>query len=70
MQFFRFAEQLPRFSSQSWFRCYDHAKKVFRFLRFFCTSPDHITEIFPRNALIGLAIISANARTAADELIN
>src|SRR6202045_3396831 len=70
VQFFRFAIKFPSFCGKGRFRGGNHPKKMFCFLRFLNAAADGISEILFRDALVCFAIVRANARAAANKLID
>ena len=70
MQFPRFAKKLARVISQLGFRSSDHAEEMFCFLCFLYAAANDVAKILFRNALVCFAIVRADARTAANQLID
>jgi hypothetical protein len=70
VQFFRFAIKFAPFRGKARFRGGNHPKKMFCFLRFLNATADGISKILLRDALVCFAIVRADARAAANELID
>ena len=70
VEFLCFPIKLSSFRGQFWLRRRNHSKEMFCFLRPLDAAANGIAEIFLRYAFVCLAVVRANARTAADELIN
>ena len=70
VQFLRLTIKLSRFIGKFGFGGGDHAQEKFCLLGFLDTTTNDVFEIFPRYALIRLAIICANACSAASQLVD